>query len=186
MSKTATATAPAAPASAPSAAARLWRRWRFHLSALLLILPVIYVPQYFSDMALNRGAMGLGQRPAGDVTVGPWTLELAEWETGAPKIDPAGYMKTFTMALCAGCENQIRAVYVRVGKPRSLRAAGSIFFGTPHRAFATIPIPERTGPGDDLWLTAEGWDGSMHQAPWPIATASPDTVTWLNRQGASR
>ena len=183
MSKTATARLPASPARPARGG---WRRWRFHLSALLILLPVIYVQQYFHDTALNRGTLGLGQRPAGSVQVGPWQLELAEWETGAPKLDPAGRMKTFTMALCSGCEDQIRAVYLRVGKPRSLRAAGGIFFGTPHRAFATIPIPDRTTPGDSLWLTAEGWDGSVHQAAWPIASASPDTVAWLQKQQGAR
>ena len=44
----------------------------------------------------------------------------------------------------------------------------------------------RTAPDADLWITAEGWDGSVHQAPWPIATASPATVEWLKKQGASR
>lgn len=182
MSKTAAAALPAS----PSPLAAFWRRWRFHLSALLILLPVLYVPQYFRDTALNRGTLGLGQRPAGTVQVGPWTLEMAEWQTGAPKVDPAGHMKTFTMALCRGCENEIRAVYLRVGKPRSVRAAGSIFFGSPHRAFATIPIPERATPDDSLWLTAEGWDGSVHQAAWPLASASPDTVAWLQKQGAQR
>ncbi|MEI2414584.1 thiamine pyrophosphate-binding protein [Orrella sp. JC864] len=181
MNKSATAIAPAA-----GGFSRWWHRWRFHLSALLLVLPLLYLPRYFQDVALNRGTMGLGQRPAGTVQVGPWPLQLAEWETGAPKPDPAGYMKTFTMALCQGCQDEVRAVYLRVGKPRSLRAAGSIFFGSPHRAFATIPIPERTATDADLWLTAEGWDGSVHQTPWPIAQASPDTVTWLQRQGAAR
>ncbi|KRC80565.1 thiamine pyrophosphate-binding protein [Achromobacter sp. Root83] len=179
MSKTATLNAAAPKAS-------FWRRWRFHLSALALILPIIYVPKYFDDLALSRGLMGLGQRSAGHVQAGPWKLELAEWEVGAPKSDPAGMVKTFTMAQCDQCKDQIRAVYVRVGKPRSLRAAGSIFFGSPHRAFATVPIPPRTAPDADLWITAEGWDGSVHQVAWPIATASPATAEWLKKQGATQ
>ena len=67
MSKTATL-APAAPK--PS----FWRRWRFHLSALLLIVPIVYVPKYFENLALSRGLMYLGQRPAGDVQVGNATM----------------------------------------------------------------------------------------------------------------
>lgn len=179
MSKTATLDA-----SAPKPG--FWRRWRFHLSALLLILPIIYVPKYFDNLALSRGLMGLGQRSAGDVQVGPWKLQFAEWKVEPPKSDPAGMVKTFTMAQCEGCKDQIRAIYVRVGKPRSLRAAGSIFFGSPHRAFATVPIPPRTAPDAELWITAEGWDGSVHQAAWPLATASPATVEWLKKQGANR
>ena len=95
----------------------------------------------------------------------------------------AGQVQAYVVNITAA---NPRAVYLRVGKPRSLRAAGSIFFGSPHRAFATVPIPPRTAPDADLWITAEGWDGSVHQAPWPIATASPATVEWLKKQGASR
>ncbi|VFR16518.1 FIG139991: Putative thiamine pyrophosphate-requiring enzyme [plant metagenome] len=179
MSKTATLN-PAPPTGS------LWRRYRFYLSGLLFILPLIYLQPYFDQLALFRGAAGLGQRPAGEVQVGPWKMQMAEFEVGAPKSDPAGRVKTFTMALCQGCENEVRAVYLRVGKPRSLRAAGAIFFGGPHRAFATVPIPARTKPDDELWLTAEGWDGSMHQAPWPLSAASPTTVAWLNTQGAKQ
>ncbi|WP_352339884.1 hypothetical protein, partial [Psychrobacter sp. 16-MNA-CIBAN-0192] len=72
---------------------------------------------------------------------------------------------------------------MRIGKPRSLRAAGVIFFGTPYRMGAGLPIPERTPPDAELWITMEGWDGSMQQASIPLSQASPATVAWLNKQG---
>ena len=72
---------------------------------------------------------------------------------------------------------------MRIGKPRSLRAAGVIFFGTPYRLSATLPIPERTQADAELWITLEGWDGSMHQASIPLRQASPATVAWLAQRG---
>ena len=78
---------------------------------------------------------------------------------------------------------QVKAAYLRIGKPRSLRAAGVIFFGTPYRMGATLPIPERTKADAELWITLEGWDGSMHQASIPLSQASPATVAWLTKQG---
>ncbi|MBN0252810.1 thiamine pyrophosphate-binding protein, partial [Pseudomonas aeruginosa] len=65
----------------------------------------------------------------------------------------------------------------------SLRAAGVIFFGSPYRMGTSVQIPPRTRPDAELWITMEGWDGSMHQASIPLAEASPATVAWLNKRG---
>ncbi|MNN56766.1 hypothetical protein D3C81_1717160 [compost metagenome] len=46
-----------------------------------------------------------------------------------------------------------------------------------------VTIPKRTQADDQLWITMEGWDGSMHQASIPLGTASPATVAWLAKQG---
>ncbi len=54
-------------------------------------------------------------------------------------------MKFFNAALCDTCaEPGSRLLNLRIGKPRSLRAAGVIFFGTPYRMGAALPVPERT------------------------------------------
>ncbi|MDF3243171.1 efflux RND transporter permease subunit, partial [Pseudomonas veronii] len=37
------------------------------------------------------------------------------------------------------------------------------FFGTPYRMGALLPVPERTPADAELWVTMEGWDGTMHQ-----------------------
>ena len=69
-------------------------------------------------------------------------------------------------------------------KPVSPQAtAGVIFFGTPYRLGATVPVPLRTQENAELWVTLEGWDGSVHQASIPLKTASPATVAWLKQQG---
>jgi hypothetical protein len=44
--------------------------------------------------------------------------------------------------------------------------------------------PKKTQPDAELWITLEGWDGSMHQASIPLNQASPATVAWLKTQGA--
>jgi hypothetical protein len=92
-------------------------------------------------------------------------------------------MKFFNAALCATCAEQVKATYLRIGKPRSLRAAGVIFFGTPYRMGALLPVPERTPADAELWVTMEGWDGTMHQGSIPLSQASPATIAWLNKQG---
>lgn len=171
-------------AAAPeSALKRLWLKWRFHLNILLVLIPLGLMPKYFADTALFRGDAGLGQRVMGEVQVGPWSLTLAELKNKEPELDGiSGYMKSFNAALCEACGGRVKATYLRVGKPRSLRAAGVIFFGSPHRLGAYIQIPKTTAPDAQLWITMEGWDGSVHQAAVPLAQASPKTVEWLKQQ----
>lgn len=168
----------------PSPLRRLWHKWRFHLNILLLLIPLGFMPKYFADVAMFRGESGLGARDIGEIQVGPWSLRLAELRDEAPLLNgPAGYMKSFNAALCKACANEVKATYLRIGKPRSLRTAGAIFFGTPYRAGTSVPIPKHASTDDGLWITMEGWDGSMHQASIPLSQASPATAAWLAQQG---
>ena len=165
---------------------KLWLRWRYRFSALMLVIPVVTLVGYFDRLALNAGVKGLGERVVGEVVVGPWTVRLAEWQVGAPLRDgDAGHIKVFSMAQCTACVQQVKAAYVRVGKPRSLRAAGGLFFGTPYLQRASVPIPTNAGENAELWITLEGWDGAVHQAAVPLAEASPSTVEWLKKQGSA-
>ncbi|NYT70038.1 thiamine pyrophosphate-binding protein [Pusillimonas noertemannii] len=160
-----------------------WKRWRFYLSAFVLIAPLAYLPTYFEDLALERGDVGLGQRDIGEITAGPWSVRLAEWQIGAPEREGlAGYAKVFTLAQCRECIGQIKAIYMRVGEPRSLRTAGSLFAGSPYRQMAEVLIPEQASPEAQLWLTLEGWDGAVHQVRVPLSDASPSTVQWLKQR----
>ena len=162
-----------------------WFRWRFHLSGLLILIPVVLAPYYIEIMALFRGDNGLGAHVIGTKAVGPWEVTLAEqFEYGPTMNGPAGYMKLFNAAVCEACTKEVKAVYLRVGKPRSLRTAGSLGFGTPYRMMLHIPVPENTSPDADLWLTAEGWDGSVYHTTWSLAEASPATVEFLKNQQA--
>ncbi|HEX5738938.1 MAG TPA: thiamine pyrophosphate-binding protein [Hydrogenophaga sp.] len=172
------------PSSSSPSIRKWWYRWRYRLSALLLVIPVATFTHYFDRLALDGGARGLGEREVGEVVVGPWTVRLAEWQVQEPFRDgDAGYIKVFSMALCEDCLSQVKAAYVRVGKPRSLRAAGGLFFGTPYLQQASVRIPDKAGADTNLWITLEGWDGSVHQASIPLSQASPTTVAWMKKRG---
>lgn len=127
------------------------------------------MPKYFTDAKLFRGEAGLGAHVIRDIQVGPYRLDLAELRDEAPRADgPAGHFKAFNASLCKACIQDVKAAYLRIGKPRNLRAAGTIFFGAPYNMGTSLPIPPRTQPDAQIWITLEGWDGSMHQAsvPW--------------------
>ncbi len=162
-------------------------RWRFHLAVLLLIIPILAAPKFFREEALFYGEAGLGQRELGEKTVGPWHVSVAEYNLDGP-IDQglAGHMKTFAIRWNPEDADHIKASYFRVGKPRSLRAAGVVLSGSPYRQMADVPIPDRTKPEDAIWLTVEGWDGSVHQTAIPLTEASPATIAWLKERGETR
>lgn len=163
-----------------------WLKWRFHLNILLILIPLAFMPKYFADMRLFRGDDGLGQHIQADIPVGRWSVSLAEMLDQPPVQDgPAGYFKVFNLALCATCDEGVKAIYLRIGKPRSLRAAGSILFGSQYRMATSLPIPPRTRPDAQIWITIEGWDGKLYQASVPLADASPATAAWLAKQGGN-
>ncbi|MFB4394929.1 MULTISPECIES: thiamine pyrophosphate-binding protein [unclassified Pseudomonas] len=163
-----------------------WRKWRFHLNILLILIPLAFMPKYFADARLFRGESGLGATVVSGIQVDRWTLDLAEFRAEAPLADgPAGHFK-FLTAACSNCTDTAKAIYLRIGKPRSLRAAGSLLFGAPYRMGTSLPIPANTRPDADIWITIEGWDGSMHQASVPLAKVSPATVAWLEKQGGKK
>ena len=162
-------------------------RWRFHLSALLLLIPVLLGPRFFQEEALFLGTAGLGERELGEKAVGPWHVDVAEFQNVAPTDQGiAGNMKTFVIRWSPEDADHIKASYFRVGKPRSLRAAGVVLSGSPYRQMADVPIPERARPDDALWLTVEAWDGTMHQTSIPLSEASPATIAWLKKRGEAR
>ena len=162
---------------------RYWLRWRFHLNVLLVAIPLLFLPKYFADQALFKGEAGLGERDAGVIKVGPWCVHLAEFRAQPPRNEgPAGHIKSFSAALCENSVSEVKATYLRVGKPRNLRAAGGIFFGSPYSMGVSIPVPMKTTTDTLLWVTMEGWDGAVHQGTISLQEASPATVAWLSRQ----
>ncbi|MGY4535225.1 hypothetical protein ACVW0Y_004378 [Pseudomonas sp. TE3786] len=166
---------------------RLWHKYRFHLNIVLVLIPLGFMPAYLQNAAMTRGTLGLGERQVGEFNVGPWTARLAEWHVGAPEAEgKAGNMKEFTVALCNSCLPQVKAAYLRIGKPRSLRTAGALLSGSPYRLMAEVVVPANTTVHSELWLTVEGWDGSVHQTAIALAQASPSLVTWLQGQPGAR
>ena len=165
-----------------------WRcgglRWRFHLCLLILLVPVFFFSASLHEQQLDSGQQGLGMRELPAKAVGPWSVRLAEKTLMAPTADgAAGHVKPFVAAFCQDCVPQIRAAYLRIGKPRNLRAAGALFYGSLYRTEAYLVVPPTLKQANQIWLTVEGWDGSVHQVSWPLAEASPVLLDWLKQQG---
>ena len=148
---------------------RFWLKWRFHLNILLVLIPLGLMPKYLHEASMDRGEIGLGERELGELNAGPWSVRLAERFDEAPRSDgPAGYFKQFKIALCEQCSD-IKAVYLRVGKPRSLRAAGALFVGTTYRMTGEVNIPQRPGPTPSCGSPSKAGTGrcTRPRFPWP-------------------
>ncbi|KJS42940.1 MAG: hypothetical protein VR70_03220 [Rhodospirillaceae bacterium BRH_c57] len=147
---------------------KTWTRWKFHLSALVLVASVWYGPGYIS----GAHWADMGERVLSPVAVGPYRATLSEAAVVAPERDPYGKLiKTYNVILSSEGARDVQAAYLRVGKPRSTKAAGAILHGNPYRLHAHVPFPDAFGPEDELWLTVETWTGEVHQTAWPLAEA---------------
>jgi hypothetical protein len=91
-------------------------------------------------------------------------------------------MKSYQLRFCATCDEQIRAAYLKVNKPRSLRAAGIVLNGVRWDRSVDIQLPANTTPDSILRLTVVGKDGEVHQAQVPLADVSPATVAWFQQR----
>lgn len=169
--------------NASSRLGRWWQDWRFHLSALAIAVPIACFPAFYDIAMRGSGKGGLGARAPSVVQVGPFAIRIAEFNAAAPLAQGvAGDRKQFNIALCDGCDQHIRAVYLRIGKPRSVRAAGALFSGGPARMEADLQIPPSASVGDGLWLTIEEWNGAVHKGQIAIDAVSPATADWMRRK----
>ena len=166
-------TAPAA--ALPPAPPRL-RRWL--AAALLAAVPVVFL------LALKATPIApLLRADAFAGQVGPWSFRLAESNHNVPDLVAMDIpMKSYQVRFCEDCDAQIRAAYLKVNKPRSLRAAGIVLNGARWNRTVDIQLPANTTADSMLWLTVVGKDGEMHQAPVRLADVSPATVAWFKQR----
>jgi uncharacterized iron-regulated membrane protein len=94
--------------------------------------------------------------------VGPWPLGAALvagfGKTTEPLV-PGGSALVF-VDYCTGCWDQIRHLWVEVG------GATQPVQGRPGFAFTPVRLPQTSG--HPIALIAEGWDGKVYRASWPL------------------
>lgn len=149
-------------------------------TALLIVIPV-----FFGYTLWDAPVKSTMRADAYHGQVGPWAFSFAEAQRKNPKIvamDVA--MKDYYVRFCEACDTQIRAAYLKVNKPRSLRGAGMSFSGARWDRWVDINLPQNAKSTDLLWLTVEGKDGSVHYASIPLAEVSPKTAKWLDKKNA--
>lgn len=139
-------------------------RNKFHLSALILLVPLYFLPE-----ALSGEAPRLVADLHHPLTIGPYDLTLVTADERPYRGSGGETVKDYQVHLRPGAMDSIRGIFLRVGKPRSLRAAGALAEGSPYRQFAHVLLPDTLTGDEELWLTIERWDGSIVQGAVPLA-----------------
>ena len=141
-----------------------WRRKKFHLSALVMLVPLPFLPEHLTDKP-SPWVSEIHRQ----VAVGPFSLKLSTLDKAPYRGSAGERMKDYNIALQPGDMEVIRGVFLRVGKPRSLRTAGALAEGGAYNQHAHVMLPEQLAGSEDLWLTVEKWDGTVHQASVPLS-----------------
>lgn len=142
----------------------LWQRGKFHVSALVMLVPVPFLPDYLAEKPQPRVPEIHRQ-----VTAGPFALGLST-EDRPPYRGSAGErMKDYDVSFRPGDMDVIRGVFLRVGKPRNLRTAGALAGSGPYRQHAHVMVPDPLTGAEELWVTVETWGGQVHQASVPLS-----------------
>ncbi len=119
--------------------------------------------------------------------IGPWAFRFAEADRDTPEIaDMQVPLKAYRLRFCETCDTEIMQAYLKVNRPRALRAAGMAFDGSRWDRSVEIQLPANLTASSELWLTVVGKDGSVHQTRWPMRTVSPTTVDWFEQQRSAR
>lgn len=129
----------------------------------LAIAASVTTLQFYSASADQRAASFAAQ------DVGPWKLGAIMVAGIGDTADPVrpGAWSMVLAQYCDGCWNEIKRLWVNVGLqpagPKGQRVSGQ-----PGFASAGLKLPDRIDTNTRLWMTAEGWDGRLHYASWPI------------------
>jgi|AGTN01.2.fsa_nt_gi hypothetical protein len=143
---------------------RFWQRGKFHLSALVMLVPLPFLPRYLAEKPPP-----VAPEIHRQVAVGPFALGLVTLDRPPYRGSAGERMKDYDVRFQPGDMESIRGVFLRVGKPRNLRTAGALAGGGVYRQHAHVMLPDQLSGSEDLWLTVEKWDGTVHQASVPLA-----------------
>lgn len=153
-----------------------WRRCKFQISWVLTLLPLVYLISYF-DTGMKSPA-----RTFETLQVGPWTATLMEEDADPPHRRGDGRLtKTYLVRFCDDCRTEIRGAFISVGKPTGKRLPGALLHGNPYAWDAHLVFPKALDGAATIWLTAEGWDGSVHHAAWPLPEDTARAAGYIGR-----
>lgn len=149
---------------------RILRPWggpmgRFkYLNLAALVGIIVLSPSFFEGAPSEDGWHTYPEQ-----ALGPWKISAVAM-TEDPEQPPvvAGGSSNLKIELPYQAQEQIKFIYMRVNKPRTMRAPGSIIHGPVNSKHVHLPIPARAKDNSELWITAETWDGKFYQTHWPL------------------
>lgn len=112
-------------------------------------------------------------------SLGPWKVSMNAvaglLEKDLPPIR-AGAKTNLNVDIESAALDKIKFIYARVGKPRSMRAPGTLIHGPLGAKHVHMQLPKKLKEGSELWVTAVTWDGQHYQASWPLMPDGKETI----------
>ncbi|MCP4595280.1 PepSY domain-containing protein [Neptuniibacter sp.] len=111
--------------------------------------------------------------------LGPWMVSANAvaglLEKDLPPIREGG-QTNLNVTLDRAALNEIKFIYARVGKPRSLRAPGTLIHGPVGAKHVHLRLPRSLKDDSELWITAVTWGGESYQTSWSLMPDGKETV----------
>ena len=149
----------------------------------LLIVALVALPAWIGFNAWKMSEQAVLRDDAIHGQIGPWTFVIAEEDREPPKLVAGNTpIKEFHLRFCEACDRDIRAAYLKIRKPRSLRAAGLAFQGARWTREVAIYIPPAARLEEQIWLTVESKTGEVYHQAFDIARLSPAMARFIEEQ----
>lgn len=104
-----------------------------------------------------------------DKALGPWMVSARASVDGPGQAPVRPGMRTSLMVnIPFDALDKVKFFHARVGKPRTLRAPGTLISGAQGAKGVSLRIPKRANEKSELWITAETWSGEFYQVSWPL------------------
>lgn len=112
-------------------------------------------------------------------SLGPWDVKINAFagflEKDLPPIREGG-RTNFSVKIPKESLSKIKFIYARVGKPRTLRAPGTLIHGPLGAKHVHYQLPKKIRDNAELWVTAITWSGDVYQANWPLMPDGKETI----------
>lgn len=146
-----------------------WHRYKYLLSSLVLILPVIFLYQSLNPIFPDA----LSEQSIGEYTVVPMPFDLE------PAYQHDGvYVKDFLLTFKHGKISNIRQAFLNIGEVpiamdqvKTTSAEEGFLHGNRHGQHVHALAKQDITMNDSIWLTIENWDGEVLTARWNLPEA---------------
>lgn len=146
-----------------------WHRYKYLLSGLILILPVVFLYQSMNPVFPDA----LPEKTIGDFVVAPMPFDLE-----SPYQHDGVYVKDFLLTFKAGNIAHIRQAVLNIGEqPITLKAINmskgeeGFLHGSRHGQHVHGLANEHITLQDSIWLTIEQWNGQTYTVSWEVPAA---------------
>ncbi|MFT4765612.1 MAG: hypothetical protein ACI9OH_002724 [Oleispira sp.] len=146
--------------------ATLWNKYKFFLSGLVLILPIVFLYQSLNPVFPDA---------LPEVTIGDYTIIPMPYDLGPAYQHDGVYVKDFLLTFTAGDINNIRQAYLNIGNEAAIileiqKSTGGEGFlhGSQHGQHVHAIAKPKITAKDSIWLTIENWNGEILTTRWEI------------------